>query len=182
MPDANLFKQTIAGINIWVGVFEGQQVALMELDGSRLDGLRFRLYKILASGALVESCVFNTDKIGYCRLTARKLSLLLQPGSQTAYISTVEKTKVHTRDSVSESTWFKDYFPSGFDTTMPSAAGSGAKCFKTLDVTSTVTEVELKSAFRAAIKKAHPDKGGSDAQSRKVLEAYEEAKRLRGFK
>lgn len=36
---------------------------------------------------------------------------------------------------------------------------------------------ELKTAFRAAMMKAHPDKGGSNEAARKVMEAFETLRR-----
>ena len=49
--------------------------------------------------------------------------------------------------------------------------------WQVLGVTREATEAELKAAYRKRALEAHPDHGGDDASFRRLLHAYEEAKR-----
>lgn len=49
--------------------------------------------------------------------------------------------------------------------------------WQVLGVTRDVTEAELKAAYRRRALETHPDHGGDEATFRRVLHAYEEAKR-----
>ena len=49
--------------------------------------------------------------------------------------------------------------------------------WQVLGVTRDVTESELKAAYRKRALETHPDHGGDDEAFRRVLQAYEEAKR-----
>jgi hypothetical protein len=49
------------------------------------------------------------------------------------------------------------------------------ECFKILDVDSTATEKEIKSAYRGLARIVHPDTGGNPEEFKRVRKAYDEA-------
>lgn len=59
----------------------------------------------------------------------------------------------------------------------PAPAASDGSVWSILGVTADVTEAELKAAYRKRAVETHPDQGGDDETFRKVLRAYEEAKK-----
>jgi DnaJ-class molecular chaperone len=56
-----------------------------------------------------------------------------------------------------------------------------ANPFTVLGLKSTCTEEEFRTAYRAKVKTAHPDMGGSAEEFKKVQAAYEAIKRLKGW-
>jgi hypothetical protein len=59
----------------------------------------------------------------------------------------------------------------------PRSGGDSASIWQVLGVGQDVTEAELKAAYRKRVLETHPDHGGDDAAFRRVLHAYDEAKR-----
>lgn len=59
----------------------------------------------------------------------------------------------------------------------PSSPSTTESIWHVLGVSRDVTEAELKAAYRRRALATHPDRGGDDETFRRVLAAYEEAKR-----
>lgn len=59
-------------------------------------------------------------------------------------------------------------------------AGSFLDCFAVLDLPVTATLADVKAHYRKLAMKHHPDKGGDEAEFRRVQAAYEQASRIVG--
>lgn len=58
----------------------------------------------------------------------------------------------------------------------PAAGRSVAGAFDQLGVDRSASEAEIKQAYRSQVKEAHPDSGGSEAEFKRLTEAYTTAK------
>jgi hypothetical protein len=58
----------------------------------------------------------------------------------------------------------------------PTANGSVASAFDQLGLDQRASEDEVRSAYRSRVKKAHPDRGGTEAEFKELREAYTTAK------
>lgn len=64
----------------------------------------------------------------------------------------------------------------------PEAGYASMDPFSILGVSMDASEGEVKEAYKAKARKAHPDVGGSNEEMAKVNAAYEVIKRFRGWK